>query len=86
MILKKYGNKIKREDDINNTIGYYNDYINNNEIYMIDIYNEIGSKYLFLDNNLNNLYNVYFKIYFFNLTKENINNIIDFINKEKKMN
>ena len=80
--IKKYGNKIRREDDLYNTIYNYNDYIINNEIYMIDIYNELGVNYNISKDNLNNLYDVYLKIYFFNMTRENLGNIIDFINKK----
>ena len=80
--IKKYGNKIRREDDIYNTIFFYNEYIDNNEIYMLDIYNELGKNYNTINENINNLYDVYLKIYFFNLNREDLNNIINFINNK----
>ena len=43
--LKRYTSKIRREDDENNILFDYNDYLQYNEIYMIDIYNELGSNY-----------------------------------------
>ena len=39
--LKRYGTKIRREDDSYKILYDYNDYITNNEIYMIDIYNDL---------------------------------------------
>ena len=81
--IKKYGNKIKYEDDRFNTLMFYNNYINNNEIYMLDIYNEIGKNYNIESSKINNLYSVYIKIYFFNIDKEELNNIILFINNKK---
>ena len=81
--IKKYGNRIKREDDINNTINNNNDYINNNEIYMLDIYNEIGQNYNTTKENLENIYDVYIRIYYFNINKEELTNIINFLNKKE---
>jgi hypothetical protein len=38
--LKRYTSKIRREDDENNILFDYDDYLQYNEIYMIDLYNE----------------------------------------------
>ena len=40
--IKRYGNKIRFEDDENDILYDYEDYIGSNEIYMIDVYNELG--------------------------------------------
>jgi hypothetical protein len=44
-ILKRYGGKIRREDEDSNLYYDYENYIANDEIYMIDIYNELGLGY-----------------------------------------
>merc|ERR1712196_508698 len=59
--LKKYGSKIRREEDSNNLLESYNKYLSNNEIYLIDIYHDLGLFYN--NNNIRNLYDVYIKIY-----------------------
>ena len=43
--LKRYGNKIKREDDSHKILYDYGDYYTNNEIFMTDIYNDLGLEY-----------------------------------------
>jgi hypothetical protein len=43
--IKKYGSKIKREDDENNILAEYDGYYLNNEIFMNDIYNDLGAGY-----------------------------------------
>ena len=84
--IKRYGSKIKREDDSTNTLRYYNEYINNNEIYMLDIFNELGKNFVVTQDNLQNIIDVYVKIYFFNINKEELNNIILFINNNNPNN
>ena len=82
--LKKYGSKIRLEDDNNNLLEHYQDY-HNNEIYMLDIYNELGQYYNYDKENetkLKNLYDTYIKIYFPQLNYDNLKNIINFLNKK----
>ena len=62
--LRRYGNKIRKEDDNNNIIYDYEDYITNNEIFLIDIYNELGLNYSKKSEIIKNLQNVYIKLYF----------------------
>lgn len=80
--LRKYGSKIKYESNENYILEDYVEFITNNEIYMLDIYNELGLNYKINSDNFSNLYNVYSKIYFFGLTQENLKNIVDYLNLE----
>lgn len=73
--------KIKREDDENNIFIDYEGYYTYNEIYMIDIYNELGLNYDPNFEEMKNLLDVYFKIYFSRIRTEDIKNIIDFLNQ-----
>ena len=62
--IRKYGSKIKREDDENYILYEYENYILNNEIYMIDIYHELGTGYKINSEEIKNLYDVYLRIYY----------------------
>ena len=79
-----YGSKIKREDDEFNIVDDYDDYITANEIYLIDIYNELGLLYKPDKENKSNIFNVYVQIYFPKITIENFDDLIDFLNNNKK--
>ena len=78
--IKRYSNKIKSEDNNTNILYEYDNYILNNEIYMIDIYNEFGFKYKPSTDTIKNLYDVYLKLYFPKIKFEDIKNIIDYLN------
>ena len=78
--IKKYASAIKFENDEQNILSEYSDYITNNEIYMIDIYNELGKDYKISQDNLKNLYDVYIKIYYIGITFDDLKNIIDYLN------
>lgn len=73
--------KVKREDDEYSILLDYNDYFTNNEIFMIDIYNELGMDYDPTLDELKNLLDVYVKIYFPRIRIEEMKNIIDFLQK-----
>jgi hypothetical protein len=89
--LKRFGgSKIRREDDDNNILRDYENYITDNEIHMIDIYNELGLRYSPSTEKINNLIDVYMKIYFHNIRSEDFRSIISYLNgdvesEEKKM-
>jgi hypothetical protein len=83
--IKRYTSKIRREDDENNILYDYEDYISNNEIYLIDIYNEFGSKYNPSTDTLKNLLDVYLRIYFPKIRSDEFKNIIDYLNTDKKI-
>jgi hypothetical protein len=82
--IRKFGNKIRREDDENNILYDYENYVTDNDIYMIDVYNELGKNYAPSQEALKNLEDVYMKIYFPKLRKEDIKNIIDYLNGDTK--
>jgi hypothetical protein len=83
--MKRYTSKIRREDDENNILYDYDDYISNNEIYLIDIYNECGSKYSPSVETIKNLSDVFLRIYFPKIRSDEIKNIIDYLNNDKKV-
>jgi hypothetical protein len=80
--LKRYGTKIRREDDSYKILYDYDDYYTNNELFMVDIYNEFGLNYNPTSDVLKNIFDVYCKIYFNSLTSDDTNFIIDFLNKK----
>jgi len=82
--IKRYGNKIRRECDENNILYDYTDYINNNDLYMIDLYNEFGSGYSPNKDIQRNLLDVYMRLYFPKLRQEDLKNIIDYLNGNSK--
>ena len=78
--LKRYGSKIKREDDDYNILYDYDGYYTNNDIYLMDLYNELGKDYSPNTEELQNISDVYMKIYFPKVNIDDIPFIIDFLN------
>ena len=76
---ESFGIKIKREDDENLILRDYDDYINSNEIYLIDILNELGLNYSSSSDKKRNLYEVYVNIYFPFITFEHLEDIINLL-------
>ena len=74
-----FGYKIKREDDETTILRSYDDYITNNEIFMIDLYNELGTNYSVFSEARKNLYEVYINIYFPTITFERLQQILLFL-------
>ncbi len=83
--IKRYGSKIKREDDDYNILYDYDDYSTNNEIYILDIYNEFGKGYNPTPEILQNIIDVYSKVYFPKIRSDEIKNIIDFVNGDSQI-
>jgi hypothetical protein len=81
--INKYSSRITFENDEQVILHDYSDFINNNELYMIDIYNELGSGYSPSKEQLKNLYDVYIKIYFIGISLEDLNNIILYLGDNK---
>ena len=75
-----FGYKIKREDDETNVLDFYEKFINNNEIFMLDVYNDFGLNYNPEAEDKKNLYEVYINIYFPGITYERMENILAFLN------
>ena len=83
-IIKRYAGKIRREDEESNILYDYKDYMLNDEIYMIDIYNELGSKYKASTDKMNNLFETYFKIYFPKIKNDDVQGILGYLNNNDK--
>jgi hypothetical protein len=71
-----FGYKIKREDDETNIIRSYDDFMTMNEIFMLDVYNDLGLGYNPEPDEKRNLYDVYINIYFPMITFERLEQII----------
>jgi len=82
--LKRYTSKIRREDDETNILYDYEDYVMNNEIYLLDVYNDLGLNYEASEEAFKNLIDIYFKIYFPKIRMDEIKDIINYLNKDKK--
>ena len=76
------GSKIKREDEDNCIYYDYDKYINNDEIYMIDIYNELTPNYQANEEKIKNMMDTYFKLYFPKIKQSDVISIIDYLNKK----
>ncbi|AYV81264.1 MAG: early transcription factor VETF large subunit [Harvfovirus sp.] len=83
--IRRYGNKIRREDDDNNILFDYEGYIMNSELYMIDIYNEFGSSYNPNSETIKNLIDVYIRLYFPKIKGEDMKYIIEYLATDKKI-
>ncbi len=75
-----FGYKIKREDDETNIIRYYENFMTMNEIFMLDIYNDLGLNYKPEPDEKRNLYDVYTNIYYPMITYERLETIIQLLN------
>ena len=80
-----FGYKLKREDDETAILDSYSEYIDNNEIFMIDLLNEMNYNITYNQKQLQNLIDVYIYIYFPLLLsaefKELLNNNKDLLQK-----
>ena len=75
-----FGYKIKREDDENLILRDYVDYTTNNEIFMLDILNDLGVNYNPDNEKMKNLYDVYINIYFPLINYERLERLIQHLN------
>ena len=83
--IKRYGSKIKREDDDFNILYVYDNYFTNNELYLIDIYNELGVGYNPDNEDLKNIIDVYIRIYFPKINTDDVKHILEYLNNEPKV-
>lgn len=81
-ILKKNTSKIKREDDENNILYDYENYMIDDTIYMIDIYNELGVNFKASNEQLKNISETYLKLYFPKIRGDDLENIIKILDSE----
>ena len=80
--MRRYAGKIRREDEENNILYDYNDYMLNDTIFMSDIYNELGQDYKCNAEQLKNITETFFRIYFPRIKIDDIPGIVTFLNKE----
>ncbi len=83
--IKRYGSKIKWDDDDFNILYDYNNYIMNNEMYMLDIYNELGTNYNPDPEALKNIIDVYIKVYFPKIKSDDIKYLISYLGGNTKI-
>lgn len=81
--LRRYGSKVRREDDEGNLLSDYENFYRNNELYMIDIYNDLGLDYKTDENAKKNMIDVYFKIYYPKIKQREVDSIINFLNNSE---
>jgi hypothetical protein len=83
--IKKYGSKIKRENDENLILNEYNEFMTNGEIHLVDLYHELGPAYKPDAESLKNLYDVYVRIYFPKIRFEDMRHVLDYLEGKKKV-
>ena len=83
--IRRYGSKIKREDDDFNILYDYEGYYTNNEIYMLDVYNELGKNFNIDQEELRNLIDVYIRIYFPRIKTDDVKYIVEYLNGDIKV-
>jgi hypothetical protein len=83
--IKRYAGKIRREDEDSHIYYDYENYILNDEIFMIDIYNELGLNYKVNDEKITNLIDTYLKLYFPRIKQEDFTGIIEYLNNNTKV-
>ena len=79
---KKSGSRIRREEDEFNLLEDYQKYIENNEIYIIDIFNDLGLNYEVNEKKIRNLYDIYIRIYYSHMSSESFKQILNYLNLE----
>ena len=84
--MRKYGSRIRREEDEFKLLEDYDKYIQSNEIYIIDIFNELGINNSISDERLKNFYDIYIKLYFFHINSEEFKQIINYLNLNDEQN
>lgn len=71
--------KLIREKNNNEILEQYRKYMINEDIYMVDIYNELSTKNTRTPEEINNLTQTYIKIFFPDILQEHYNNIFSYI-------
>ena len=82
--MKRYSGKIRRDDEDNNILYDYQDYLLNDTIYLTDIYNELGQDYKCNQEQLKNITETFFRIYYPKIKIDDIPDIINFLNKKNE--
>lgn len=74
--------RIKPENDDNSILLDYEGYFTNNEVYLIDVMNELGVNYEPNLEDLKNMMEVYIKIYFPKIRLDDFANLLSFLRKD----
>ena len=72
--------KLKREDDENLILRDYDQFMNFSEIYMLDLFNELGVNYNNDTEKIKNLYDVYVNIYYPTIPYKSFEELIELLN------
>ena len=83
--IKRYGSKIKREDDDYNILYDYTRYYSNNELFLRDVYNEFGVGYSPDAKSLQNIMDVYIRIYFPRINQDDVKYIVRYVNGDDQV-
>jgi hypothetical protein len=75
-----FGYKIKREDDETNILRFYDEFMTMNEIFMLDIFNDLGTNYNSDAESKRNLFDVYINIYFPLITFDRFEGVVNLLN------
>lgn len=75
--------RYKKEDDDANILYDYSDYMSNNEIYMVDIMNQLGLDFHVDTRELGHMIRVYFEIYFPRIRPDELRSVFDFLTISK---
>lgn len=77
-----FGTKIKREEEEDFILRDYTDFITNNEIFLVDLYSQLGQNYNTTPEKKRNLYDVFVSIYFPFVSSNELDDIINMLNKK----
>ncbi|ADO67325.1 putative VV A7-like early transcription factor large subunit [Cafeteria roenbergensis virus] len=78
-----FGTKLKREEEEDFILRDYTDFITNNEIYLLDVYSQLGQNFNVEPEKKNNLYDVFISIYYPFISSNQLDDIINMLNKKE---
>ena len=82
---ESFGIKLRRENDENLVLNDYENFMTFNEIYMSDLFNEIGLNYKSDADKQRNLYEVFINIYYPTITFKRFEEIIGLLNSKNEI-
>jgi len=80
LLYQRYNYKLKREDNNDDILNDYSYFITNNELYLLDIFNELKTCHDISDDSKKRLAETYLKIYFPLINKDSLDEILNVIN------
>lgn len=82
-ILVKFSNKIRPIDNHHDILSTYKPYYNANEIFMTDLYNDLGVNYSPSNDKKKNIIDIYLKLYYPTIKETELNDIIKYLNSNE---